>query len=331
MTKTTMLQCHFWNLIVLQFLLRMRAFAFQYPSTQTPRGRDMVFHQAVMNVNNLNSNNVSNEGTGPDPTRVVIPSTKLDDAMGLSPEERTVVNIHRICSPSVVYVTSVLKPPSSTSYYQRRQNTQLNNRKLPRGTALGSGSGFVIDIASDGSSYYIVTNYHVVQRAYEANQMMMNYDMFWKNVTTDLAGWMGKAGVGSLESIVNRTLDVQRDGGGEQRDIHHLPAQVFVRFGSNEDDTNQGRKASYFPCEVVDVVKELDVTVLRVDAPTKDTDFGGGTNEQLPVVRALSYGQSSDLLVGQSLLAIGNPFGLDRTITSGLVSALGRTVTGVAG
>jgi len=35
--------------------------------------------------------------------------------------------------------------------------------------------------------------------------------------------------------------------------------------------------------------------------------------------------------VGQSLLAIGNPFGLNRTITAGLVSALGRAVTGVAG
>ena len=35
--------------------------------------------------------------------------------------------------------------------------------------------------------------------------------------------------------------------------------------------------------------------------------------------------------MGQSLPAIGNPFGLDRTIPAGLVSALGRAVTGVAG
>ncbi|KAK1735843.1 serine protease, Do/DeqQ family [Skeletonema marinoi] len=45
----------------------------------------------------------------------------------------------------------------------------------------------------------------------------------------------------------------------------------------------------------------------------------------------MEYGSSSNLVVGQSLLAIGNPFGLDRTITSGLVSATGRSVTGVAG
>ncbi|KAL7487479.1 hypothetical protein ACHAW6_013081 [Cyclotella cf. meneghiniana] len=344
MTKTTMFNCHFWNLIVLEFLLRLHTLAFQYPGTLTHHGRGtlnlakMLSHQAVKNVITLNSNRANIEEIGPDRTRLVVPSTKLDDAMGLTPEERTVVNVHRICSPSVVDVTSVLKPPSSSSYYQQRQNTQFNNRKLPRGTALGSGSGFVIDIASDGSSYYVVTNYHVVQRAYEANQMMLNYDIFWKNITTDFAGWAGKAGVGSLERIVNRTLDVirrdgssQRDRAGEQGDFDDLPAKVFVRFGSNEDDTNDGRKASYFPCEIVDVVKELDVAMLRVDAPTKDADIAGGTNQQIPIVRALSYGQSSDLLVGQTLLAIGNPFGLDRTITSGLVSALGRTVTGVAG
>ncbi|KAL3790580.1 hypothetical protein HJC23_008786 [Cyclotella cryptica] len=342
MPKMTKVKCHFWNLLVLQILSRMDSLAFQYPSTQTTCGRytldfpKTVLHQAGKNVNNQNNNELSTDGISPDPTKVAIPSTELDDAMGLTPEERTVVNIHRICSPSVVYVTSVLKSPTSKSQYRQQQNTRLNKRKLPRGTALGSGSGFVTDVASDGNSYYVVTNYHVVQRAYEANQMMLNYEMFWKNLTRTLDDWAGKTGGDSFEGVVNRTLDAmlrerrsRRDANGELLD--DLPAQVFLRFGANEADINEGRKASYFPCEIVDVVKELDVAVLRIDAPSADTDFGGGTTEPLPVVRALSYGQSSDLLVGQTLLAIGNPFGLDRTITSGLVSALGRTVTGVAG
>ena len=55
------------------------------------------------------------------------------------------------------------------------------------------------------------------------------------------------------------------------------------------------------------------------------------TDERNNNLKAIEYGSSSNLVVGQSLLAIGNPFGLDRTITSGLVSALGRSVTGVAG
>lgn len=128
---------------------------------------------------------------------------------------------------------------------------------------------------------------------------------FWNNLGGNLTKVLGR----DLPSLDNRA-----------------PAQVFVRFGSDDNDSRGVSRASYFPCEIVDVVKELDVAVLRLDVG-KDTSNSDG----LPFVRALSYGQSSDLLVGQTLLAIGNPFGLDRTITSGIVSALGRSVTGVAG
>jgi S1-C subfamily serine protease len=207
----------------------------------------------------------------------------------------------------------VLKSPSSNLQQKKQQSKTPKREQLPRGTQLGSGSGFVIDTTS--SSYYIITNYHVVQRAYEANEMMEKYETFWNNLGKNVTRAIGS----SVEGIVNRTLDlILRDGGMQTREE---PARVFVRFG---EDVNDGRKASFFPCEIVDVVKELDVAVLRIDA----SENGG---ESLPTVRGLNYGQSTDLLVGQTLLAIGNPFGLDKTITSGLVSALGRSVTGVAG
>jgi S1-C subfamily serine protease len=45
----------------------------------------------------------------------------------------------------------------------------------------------------------------------------------------------------------------------------------------------------------------------------------------------LAVGKSETLLVGQKAIAIGNPFGLDNTVTTGIVSALGRQVVGIEG
>ncbi len=46
---------------------------------------------------------------------------------------------------------------------------------------------------------------------------------------------------------------------------------------------------------------------------------------------AIRVGSSDKLLVGQQTFAIGNPFGLDHTLTKGIISALGRQVEGVGG
>jgi S1-C subfamily serine protease len=58
---------------------------------------------------------------------------------------------------------------------------------------------------------------------------------------------------------------------------------------------------------------EHDIAVLRIDVPM---------SRPLPV----TIGTSHDLRVGQKVLAIGNPFGLDYTLTTGVISALDRTI-----
>jgi S1-C subfamily serine protease len=69
---------------------------------------------------------------------------------------------------------------------------------------------------------------------------------------------------------------------------------------------------------VVGVEPDKDLAVLRIGAP----------EAKLPPILV---GTSRDLKVGQKVFAIGNPFGLDETLTTGIVSALGRTIDAVNG
>ncbi|MEW6593956.1 MAG: trypsin-like peptidase domain-containing protein [Thermodesulfobacteriota bacterium] len=69
---------------------------------------------------------------------------------------------------------------------------------------------------------------------------------------------------------------------------------------------------------IVGVAPDKDLAVLRIAAPAEK-------------LRTLPVGESRDLLVGQKVFAIGNPFGLDQTMTSGIVSALGREIQAVTG
>ncbi|MGB1242499.1 MAG: S1C family serine protease [Chitinophagales bacterium] len=70
--------------------------------------------------------------------------------------------------------------------------------------------------------------------------------------------------------------------------------------------------------ELVGHAPDKDLAVLKIDAPKE-------------VLKSLSRANSDNLLVGQSVYAIGNPFGLDQTLTTGVISALGREITSVSG
>lgn len=70
---------------------------------------------------------------------------------------------------------------------------------------------------------------------------------------------------------------------------------------------------SNWAAEVVGLAPERDLAVLKITAPKAH-------------LRALPLGDSNKLSVGRKVLAIGNPFGLDATLTTGVVSALGREI-----
>jgi len=139
--------------------------------------------------------------------------------------------------------------------------------------SLGSGSSFVI--SEDG---YLVTNYHVIQRAFNSNK---RWDLI-QNGTEKI-----------IPFLSNRMKDVS------------APADVKIRINSS---------TKYLPARIVDVRPKLDLAILKVDMNTTS------------VYKSIVMGDSSSLLVGQKVIAIGNPFGLDQTVTSGVISALNRNL-----
>ncbi len=73
-----------------------------------------------------------------------------------------------------------------------------------------------------------------------------------------------------------------------------------------------GRKAQ---AKVIGTDPETDLAVLKID---------------LDRVPTILFGNSDNLLVGDAVLAIGNPFGVGQTVTAGIVSALGRNQLGIS-
>jgi putative serine protease PepD len=68
-----------------------------------------------------------------------------------------------------------------------------------------------------------------------------------------------------------------------------------------------------YSASVVGTDKSTDLAVIKVDAPSSE-------------LHPLSIGDSADLQVGDGVVAIGSPFGLEETVTSGIVSALHRAI-----
>ncbi len=93
-------------------------------------------------------------------------------------------------------------------------------------------------------------------------------------------------------------------------DLGHIVTNYHVIEGASEARVRLADGRDY-PAVLVGASKAYDLAVLRIDVPVKQP-------------RPVLIGTSRDLKVGQKTYAIGNPFGLDWTMTTGIVSALHR-------
>ncbi len=159
--------------------------------------------------------------------------------------------------------------------------------------ALSHGHGEALGISADEGE-----NIRVYE---EAGQSVVNivsstvsYDFFYNPVPS----------TGSGSGVI-----VDRAG--------HIVTNYHVIEGARELSVTlfDGTK---FAAEAVGVDPGNDLAVLKIKAP-------------LNKLKPVSFGDSASLKVGQKALAIGNPFGLDKTLTVGIISSLGRTMRATNG
>jgi S1-C subfamily serine protease len=98
-------------------------------------------------------------------------------------------------------------------------------------------------------------------------------------------------------------------------DQGHVVTNFHVIQEGNAATVTLSDQSSY-PAKLVGAFADRDLAVLRIEAPKEK-------------LAAIAIGASRDLLVGQKVYAIGNPFGLDQTLTTGIVSALNREIESV--
>ena len=129
------------------------------------------------------------------------------------------------------------------------------------------------------------------------------------------------------EAVVNITTKVMnynwflepyvQDGGSGSGSIidrrGYILTNVHVIQGASEIYVSL-HDGSQYKAQVVGTDLDSDLAVIKFEPPR---------NIEL---KTIPFGKSEDLKVGQRVIAIGNPFGLERTMTTGIVSGLGRPI-----
>jgi S1-C subfamily serine protease len=123
-----------------------------------------------------------------------------------------------------------------------------------------------------------------------------------------------KADAGGVAFIESKVSEGVASGSGVVLDDEgHVLTNNHVVEGSEEISVSFESEGQMYPAEVVGTEPNKDLALLKVDAPAS-------------TLHPLKLGDSSKMEVGDPVVAIGNPFDLQRTVTSGIVSALQREI-----
>jgi len=177
--------------------------------------------------------------------------------------------------------------------------------------AVGAGAGAIVYSAvSSPNTKTVVRQVPVANSEPTANNSALTVGEIYR-----------RAYKGVVEITVTSSSSSSPLGGGDER----AQGSGFVYDSEGNIVTNEhvvdGAESvsvrfwngNSYPATVVGTDPSTDLAVIKVDAPHS-------------ILKPLSLGDSSKLLVGDGVVAIGSPFGLEETVTRGIVSALHRQV-----
>lgn len=200
----------------------------------------------------------------------------------------------------ITAVVTILVAGNIFNYYQmNRKNSAAEQKKIdyqqkdfkletnPKDIEIASAeSGYTLDEAQN-IAVYEECNEAVVN----ITTQVMGYNWFYEPVITS-------SGSGSGSIIDKRGYVVTN--------VHVIENASTINISLADGSSYEGK--------IVGQDKESDIAVLKFE-PEKDKELC-----------TINFGDSDNLKVGQKVIAIGNPFALERTLTTGIVSGLGRPV-----
>jgi 2-alkenal reductase len=116
------------------------------------------------------------------------------------------------------------------------------------------------------------------------------------------------------ESVVQSGSGIIWDAAGHVITNYHVirgAQRIRARLPGDKAAGDKSEGGEFVEAEVVGAAPNYDIAVLRLNTPRT-------------ALHPIAIGRSADLQVGQAVFAIGNPYGLEQTLTSGIISAVGR-------
>lgn len=123
--------------------------------------------------------------------------------------------------------------------------------------------------------------------------------------TEDGSGGLNPFGGGGSGTATGSGFLIDEEG--------HMVTNDHVVSGAESVSVTLGDSDASYDAEIIGTDPSTDLALLKLDAPSE-------------VMTPLTIGDSDEARVGDPVIAIGNPFGLDRTVTTGIVSALQREI-----